>query len=34
MGVEFNRIYFESDVEDSGKVVVDELIEKVNAEID
>ncbi len=28
LGVEFNRIYFESDVEDSGKVVVDELIEK------
>jgi len=28
LGVEFNRVYFESDVEDSGKVVVNELIAK------
>ena len=28
LGVGFDHYYFESDVEDSGKVVVDELIER------
>ena len=32
LGVHFDRIYFESEVEDSGKVFVDQLIEKGIAE--
>lgn len=28
LGVEFHRIYFESDVEDSGKVIVNKLVER------
>ena len=28
LGVHFDRVYFESDVEDSGKALIDELIER------